>query len=64
MKTLYDMLAIALGIILFFTLIPLIMIVIQIALVLLFALCEIMLLPICIAVVYMAWQKAKQNTEN
>ena len=64
MKILYDTLALILGVILFFTLMPAMLILIQICLVLLFVLCEILLLPICIAMIYMAYTKVKEKSEN
>jgi len=66
MKILYDTLALFLGVVLFFTLLPATILLIQICLVLLFVLCEILLLPICITMVYLAYVKVKksQKTNN
>ena len=64
MKILYNTLALILGVVLFFTLMPAMLLLIQICLVLLFLLCEILLLPVCIAIVYMAYEKVKEKSEN
>jgi hypothetical protein len=64
MKIFYNILAIILGVILFFTLMPAMILLIQMCLILLFVICEILLLPICIAVVVLAYQKVKEKSEN
>ena len=64
MKIFYNILAIILGVILFFTLMPAMILVMQICLVLLFVIFEILLLPICIAMVVLAYQKVKEKSEN
>jgi|MDTA01.2.fsa_nt_gb predicted ABC-type exoprotein transport system permease subunit len=64
MKTLYNIIAIILGTILFLMLFPLIFSVLQFGLIILFFLGQVLILPACVYMVYYAWNKATKKTEN
>jgi len=64
MKTLYNIIAIILGTILFLMLFPLMFSVLQLGLVILFLVGQVLILPACVYMVYYAWNKATKKTEN